>query len=346
MTTVRTAPAASRRFVFFPSMGEFAAYDDAVYDALAAPDARYRAYAGAVRAAAPDRVVLDIGTGRDALWAIEAAAAGARHVYAIEMDAGAAAHARRAITAAGLADRITLLAGHSAEQTLPVRAQVCVSEIVGNIASAEGAVAVLNDARDRLCVPDCVWIPFRAQTWAAAADLSAHGDPVLAAESRPYAERIFAAAGGPYDLRLCLSGPAHETLVSAPALLESDVFDSRRAAPAADLTSAVTLTVTAPGRVTGLLLWPRVAVTAAGREIDALTGDTRGWAPVWVPLPPATVTPGEVLEVGFTRRAGADGRHPDYELTTGGAVWRSPHGGGPFRASPFYRALFPPGPRC
>ena len=340
MTAVRTAPAASRRFVFFPSMGEFPVYDDTVYDAFAAPDRRHRSYADAVRAAAPGRVVLDLGTGRDALWAIEAAAAGARHVYAIEVDAGAAAHARRAIADAGFADRVTLLPGHSTEQTLPVRAQVCVSEIVGNIASAEGAVPALNDARRRLCEPDCVWIPFRMQTWAAAADLSPLGDPVLAAESRHYAERIFADAGGPFDLRLCLAGPVAELMISAPVLLESDVFDSRRTPPVADAGAAPTLTVTAPGRLTGLLLWPRVAVTAGGREIDALDGG-RGWAPVWVPLPPARVRPGDTVAVGFRRSTGADGCHPDYELAVDGAVaWRSPHRGGPFRASSFYRALF------
>ncbi|MGX6607146.1 50S ribosomal protein L11 methyltransferase [Micromonosporaceae bacterium Da 78-11] len=342
--TVRNAPAAGSPFAFFPSMGEYPAYDDGVYDAFDAADDRSRGYAAAVRAAAPGKVVLDIGTGRDALWAIAAARADARHVYAIEAQATAASAAHQAVARAGLADRVTVIADTSTRVRLQQRAEVCVSEIVGNIASAEGAIAVLADARARLCTADCVWIPFRMQTWVAAVDLSRAGPPTVATESLPYLRAVFDAAGGPFDLRLCLAGPVAEVVISAARPVESVVFDSRRAVPPAEQRSEVELGVESPGaRLTGLLLWARVAPAPAGREIDTLTGDTRGWAPVYVPvaLPGVATVVGERIRVGFDRRTGDDGVHPDYAVTVGDhQVWSSPHRGGGFRRTPFYRDLF------
>jgi protein arginine N-methyltransferase 1 len=336
--TVRAVPAASARFTLFPSMGEYPAYDDHVYDAFEAADDRCRAYRHAIRAAAPGRVVLDIGTGRDALWAIEAARCGARHVYAIEADHEVARRARQVVAAAGLGDQVTVLPGRSTEQTMPVRAEVCVSEIVGNIASAEGAVPVLDDARRRLTAPGCVWIPFRMQTWAAAVSLP---PLALAAESLPYLRSVFAHGGGPFDLRLCLAGPAHEAVISTAAPVESVTCPADPSA-----TCSTRLRVELPARMTGLLLWPRLAVAASGgREVDTLTGDTRGWAPVLVPLPATDVTPGTTLNVTFTRRTGRDGLHPDYELRVNDLpAWHSPHTGAPFRATPFYQDLFPEHP--
>ena len=346
--TVRSAPAAGTPFALFPSMGEYPAYDDHVYDGFDAPDDRHRAYRDAIRSAAPGRVVLDIGTGRDALWAIEAARSGAAHVYAIEAGPATAARAAGAVAAAGLGDRVTVLPGLSTEHTLAVRAEVCVSEIVGNIASAEGAVPVLNDARTRLCTADCVWIPFRIQTWVAAVDLSAAGDVLVATESLPYLRAVFAATGAPFDLRLCLAGPALEAVISSIAPVESIVFDSRRPLPPAADTASVDLEIgPSTARLTGLVLWARVAAAPSGREVDTLTGDTRGWAPVYVPLSLAgtPVRAGDRLRVDFARHPGDDSIHPDYEVTVDDlAPWRSVHHGGPFRASPFYRALFPTTP--
>lgn len=293
-------------------MGEYPVYDDGVYDGLAAVDDRRRAYVAALREAAPGRVVLDVGTGRDALWAVEAARAGAAHVYAIDASPGAAAAARRAVSSFG--GRVTVVEGLAAAVTLPVPAQVCVSEIVGNISSAEGAIPVLNDCRARLCAPDCVWIPFRARTMIAAVDV---GTPSFAPEHRPLAERIRAVAG-PIDLRLCLGGPAGAALVSEPAVIESDLFDSRSPMPCSDAYSEAGLDLET---ATGLLLWSRVAAASHGREVDALDGGTRAWAPVYVPV--ALRGP---VRVGLSRRTSDDGVHPDYEITVNGAtVWRSPH---------------------
>eukprot|EP00545_Synedropsis_sp_CCMP1620_P002541 CAMPEP_0119023212 /NCGR_PEP_ID=MMETSP1176-20130426/29544_1 /TAXON_ID=265551 /ORGANISM="Synedropsis recta cf, Strain CCMP1620" /LENGTH=499 /DNA_ID=CAMNT_0006978247 /DNA_START=39 /DNA_END=1538 /DNA_ORIENTATION=- len=123
------------------------------------------------------KVVLDLGTGPFALFAIMAAELGATKVYAIESDPSAAESARLVIQKAGWTDIITVLEGYSNEITLPEKADFCIAEIVGSIATEEGAYATIQDAHARfLKNPDSPssWIPQRIQTYAAPASYSLH----------------------------------------------------------------------------------------------------------------------------------------------------------------------------
>ncbi|MCC6129443.1 MAG: 50S ribosomal protein L11 methyltransferase [Acidobacteria bacterium] len=96
----------------------------------------------------PGDVVLDIGTGTGIL-AVAAARAGARRVYAVE--AGEIAmQARAFIEGSGFADRVTLLRGWSYALSLPERADVLITETIGNDPLDERIVDVVSDARRRL----------------------------------------------------------------------------------------------------------------------------------------------------------------------------------------------------
>jgi len=309
------------RFALFPSIGEYPVYDDAVYDAFDADDDRCRAYRAAIRGLAPGRCVVDIGTGRDALWAIEAAQSQARHVYAVEALPSAAASARRAVARAGVADRVTVVEGRSTSVSLPLRVDLCVSEIIGNIASSEGVVAVLDDARRRLCTPDCAWIPLSCATRCAAVDLR----PAPPVEAGSYLDRILSVTDDP---RMCLAGPVEELVISTPGTVESLCFG---AAPAPYRPVSEVLTVTRPwSRLTGLLLW--VTVSCPGTpDLDALARGSRGWAPVYVPLAPEGIPaqPGDEVTIRFTSKPSDDTTHPDYSieasLATWTSTWHSPH---------------------
>lgn len=103
-------------------------------------------------------VVIDLGTGTGVL-AMAAARCGARHVYAIEASSAMCEVAQRNFETNGMADRITLLPGWSTKLTVPEPADVLVSEIIGSDPYAEGVLAFIRDAAERLCKPDARFIP-------------------------------------------------------------------------------------------------------------------------------------------------------------------------------------------
>ena len=82
-----------------------------------------------------------------------AAPAGAKRVYAIEVRPIAEV-AARFFQGSGLGDRITLIRGNSTEISLPERADVLVSEIIGNDPLAEQVLDTATcDAVARLLKP-------------------------------------------------------------------------------------------------------------------------------------------------------------------------------------------------
>lgn len=105
----------------------------------------------------PGDVVVDIGTGTGVL-AIAAVHAGARHVYAIE-EARIARVARTLFEANGMTDHITLIRGRSTEVRLPQRADVLISELIGNEPLAERVIGITKDALRRLLKPGARLVP-------------------------------------------------------------------------------------------------------------------------------------------------------------------------------------------
>lgn len=119
---------------------------------------RTRQFLAAIRSLVrPSDLVLDLGTGTGVL-AIAAAQAGARHVYAIERT-GIADVAQRMFIANGVADRITLVRGDSTRIELPERADLMISEIVGNDPFEEQILTYTRDALARLLKQDARLIP-------------------------------------------------------------------------------------------------------------------------------------------------------------------------------------------
>mmetsp|Transcript_17881 Transcript_17881/g.34740 ORF Transcript_17881/g.34740 Transcript_17881/m.34740 type:complete len:368 (-) Transcript_17881:156-1259(-) len=125
------------------------------------------------------QVVLDLGTGPFALFAVLAAKNGAGKVFAIEASKEAAEAARDTVKKLGYDDKITILEGFSTDISLPdgIKADLCVAEIVGSVASEEGAYATILDAHKRLVKnpnDPKSWIPSRIQTYAAPASYTLH----------------------------------------------------------------------------------------------------------------------------------------------------------------------------
>lgn len=105
----------------------------------------------------PGDIVVDVGAGTGVL-AIAAAQAGAARVYAVERTS-IINFAKLNIRQNGLQDRVTPVAGWSMDVELPERADVLVSEIIGNDPFDEKVVEVTADARMRLLKPDARMVP-------------------------------------------------------------------------------------------------------------------------------------------------------------------------------------------
>jgi len=144
-----------------PAFGEDdrGAYDaQIVHVAMLNDRARTSAFLAAIEeVVCPGDVVVDLGTGTGVL-AVAAARAGAEHVYAIEAS-GIGRLAARVFDANGLADRITLVQGWSAEVDLPQRADVLVTEMLGNEPLSERILELTIDARRRLLRADARLVP-------------------------------------------------------------------------------------------------------------------------------------------------------------------------------------------
>lgn len=141
-----------------------------VHIAMLDDEQRTAAYLEAIRAAVgPDDVVVDIGTGTGIL-AATAAAAGARAVYAVEARAEER-WAEGVFAANGVADRARLVHGWSTAIDLPERADVLVTETIGNEPLEESILEIAIDARARLLRPGARFIPAGIELWASAVEL-------------------------------------------------------------------------------------------------------------------------------------------------------------------------------
>jgi amino acid adenylation domain-containing protein/non-ribosomal peptide synthase protein (TIGR01720 family) len=357
VATVETDPRQSRLVAYvvpkaegpelWPSVGEYFVYDDLLYYAMTHDEGRNRAYRNAIRRLVPGKVVLDIGTGADAIWAQACIEAGAKRVYAIEMLDEAYTRASDLLARLGLSDRITLIHADSTQASLPELVDVCVSELIGTIASSEGVLPILNDAR-RFLKADGVMIPQRCATKIAAVSLpdSIASQPRFSGTSAHYVEQVFQKLGHPFDLRLCIKGLPIASIVSDASTFE-DV--SLMGYASLDGVSESKLTIARDCSVHGFLCWLNLYPTEDDL-IDVLDGQY-SWLPALLPVfyPGLDLRRGDTIELSCSRIAQADLVTPDYRVsgrvirTDGSQVsfdYTSRARESSFRKIPFYDTLF------
>jgi amino acid adenylation domain-containing protein len=332
---------------WWPSIAEYFVYDELAYHAMTSDERRNDSYRAAIAEKVRGRVVLEVGTGPEALLSRFCAAAGARKIYAVEMLPDSYEKARRRVAEEGLEDRIEVILGDATKVDLPEPADVCVSEIVGAIGGCEGAAAIMNGIRRHLR-EGAAMIPERSTTLYAPVQLPDQLLEELSFHELParYVDRIFTEVGHPFDLRLCVKGLDRSHLLAPPQVFE-DLDYTRHVDP--EVRHAATLEIERNGRVDGLLVWLTLD-TGAGERIDILEHE-HCWLPVFFPLfdTGIAVSAGDRIEAasGAVLREGRP--HPDYFV--GGALHRAGHEPLPFRhvaerdgrafqASPFYKRMF------
>lgn len=339
--------AGSEQIELWPSVAEYYVYDDLIYYALANDERRNRKYRVALEKTVRDKVVLDIGTGKEAILARLAVEAGARKVYAIEMGDEAFAQASSYIQQLGLDDRITMLHGNSAAVELPELVDVCVSEIVGPIGGCEGAAVVINDAQ-RFLRPGGVMIPSRSVTRIAAVSLpdALLSHPGFYRVPGTYTEKIFAQIGYPFDLRVCIKKFPHTHLLSNSAVFED--LDFSQTIPLAQQ-HEIELVIDQASRFDGFLVWLNLQTIDC--EVIDIIEHEYSWLPVYMPVfcPGIDVTPGDRITAKITRTVCDNGLNPDFVINgtlvrTNGERRDFTHGSyhhqQRYKQHPFYERLF------
>jgi amino acid adenylation domain-containing protein len=329
----------------WPSVGEYFVWDDFLYYYMTHDTPRNQRYKTAIRRLVGDKIVVEIGTGRDAVLARFCAEAGARKVYAIEVLEESYRKAKALIRKLGLSETIRLIHGDAAAVELPEKADVCVSQLIGNIGSSEGVIPILNNARDFLKETGLM-IPARCTTQIAAVSLpqDLYENPHFGKIPGGYAEKILRSAGYPFDFRVCINHFPQSHRVSSAGIFED--MDFSGPIPL-ESTRDLCLTIKQDTRVDGFLLWINLE-TIAGEIIDT-SEDKYLWSPVLVPVfyPGVRVSAGDTIHLRCSR--GGEGLTPDYRLQ--GQLTRKraeplpfdyhlPYREKRYRSNPFYRELF------
>ncbi|QLE40077.1 amino acid adenylation domain-containing protein [Nostoc sp. C052] len=331
----------------WPSIAEYYVYDDFLYYAMTNDQRRNNSYKVAINQLVKDKIVVEIGTGKDAILSRFCVQGGAKKIYAIERSEETCRKARASIQKLGLADKITVIHGDATKVDLPELADVCVSEIVGAIGGSEGAAVIINNAR-RFLKPDGLMIPERSVTKMAVVTLPDEilHDPKFDEIPAYYTKEIFKQVGYPFDLRVCLRRFPQANVLSTVDVLE-DLNFNESLSP--EFSHEVKLEIQKPGRMDGFLVWLNLH-TIAGEEIDILEHEYC-WLPVYFPLfePGIEVESGDVIQAVCSRKLCENNLNPDYAIQ--GSLLKkngeninfeyvSYHYRNNFQETPFYQRLF------
>ncbi|HEU5380545.1 MAG TPA: amino acid adenylation domain-containing protein [Ktedonobacteraceae bacterium] len=341
------SPQEERVGELWPSIGEYAVYDELIYASLTGDERRNEKYKAAIARLVPGKTVLDIGTGQDAILAQFCAEAGARKVYAIEILEESYKQAVHRTRSLGLEDTITVIQGNALDVEIPEKVDVCVSELFEAIGGGEGAAVILNNAR-RFLKENGVMIPERSITYIAAVRLPVdlRQAPGFTKVSAHYVEKIFEQVGYPFDLRLCIRDFPPSLIVSTRAIFEELQF-SGDVEP--EYSREITLTIQQQTQIDGFLLW--LNLQTVGDEGINIMEEAYSWSPVYFPVfsPPINVEKGDIIQATCTCTLSDNQLNPDYAIS--GRVMRntqamqefafeSSHHKKRYKATPFYQQLF------
>ncbi|RQR79135.1 methyltransferase domain-containing protein [Burkholderia sp. Bp9012] len=302
-----------REELWFPCSLDILAWDDAFHALMLGDQLRMEAYEAAIkRAIKPRDIVVDLGTGTGILarWACEA---GAHRVYGIECNANMLDRANNTLTHLGYGERFIGLNALSYAVELPERADVIVSEIIGNLGDNEDCGRILADARQRMLAPKGRMLPQQLATYLV---------PVCSPNlHRQISEGVCRSVSQTQDIRqlldaLGLRSPfdtyydailPRSTYLSLPQPARR--FDFEEDGYATDYTVALRFPANASGTLTGFKGF-FVADLRNGILLN-IEGDDHGigrysdsWKHAYLPLQqPLTVHRGDVIDVTLSRRA-------------------------------------------
>jgi amino acid adenylation domain-containing protein/non-ribosomal peptide synthase protein (TIGR01720 family) len=331
----------------WPSVAEFFIYDDLLYYAMTGDEDRNNSYRAAINRFVKDKIVVDIGTGRDAILARFCVEAGAKKVYAIEILEESYNKAKETVKTLNLEGKIILIHGDATKVQLPGKADVCVSEIVGAVGGSEGAAAILKNAK-RFLNKDNIMIPVKSITRIAAVSLPAsiREDPGFSQVPAQYVEKIFDHVGYTFDLRVCIKSFPASHIISNAGTFEIIDFSGPIHL---ESTQEINLEINQETNLDGFLLWLNLYLME--NEVIDILEKEYCWLPVFVPVfyPGIKVSRGDGIRAVCVQTLNENGINPDYVIE--GELIRKngdnlrfryllPHFDKSFKHNSFYQELF------
>jgi amino acid adenylation domain-containing protein len=270
---------------------------------------------------------------------------GAERIYVAELDADAYVSTQLFSERNGFAQVTPFLLDEKAP-VIDRNIEICVLDLFGDIGGSKGVELVLRQVRE-MVQPETIIFPQRSVTFLAAIELpeSLREQPEFTGNDKQAVGDIFAAAGYPFDLRVCVHGLSPESFISGEAVAEEITFDSQ-----ATSESQFELNISRQAILSGFALTLRLY-----GDIDGIGPFDCFYAadsPVFVPVftPGLSVEAGDRIEGKFVRRVSTeDGLHVDYQLTgrivhADGKVksffYRQPFAQRVFQGAAFYKNLF------
>jgi predicted RNA methylase len=300
---------AEGHIVLCPSLGEYPVYDELLYDMMCEDAERMNAYRNAIKKHAKDKAIVEIGTGSRAPLALMCAEGGARIVYPMEGNPEAAEEAARLIRSKHLEGKVKIISGYSNEVTLPEKADLCVSEIIGNIGSSEGAISIINSAKHFL-KEDGHILPERCVTKIAPAFLpeNIYKNDMIETVLDEYLRQVYKVMGCKFPItRHAVYNFPESNIITEPGIFE-DIYFNREMKT--EESRKLEFKIEKDCRFDGFLLWVNLYVDE-DNVID--TFKSASWAPVFLKIDGETgLFKGDVMKVECLRKLSRNNINPDY----------------------------------
>jgi hypothetical protein len=262
-------------------------YPDWMYEFMETDEVRNQAYQHVIRETVSGKVVLEVGTGRKALWAVYCTKAGAKKVYAIEANQRAYQSSLEYLRSQKI-ENVHLICGFSDKVDLPECCEVLVHSLIGDIGSSEGMIGFVEDAKRRLLTTDAIHIPQRCITCVVLAE-----DPKLRLAEwvlsygmrglRPFEGLSF----------VWFFGFPHAAALSEPQVFEDIVF---RDAPQLRTNTRLVIEIKRDGELRGVCFFIRLSVSET-RVVDTWASTT-AWCTPYVRFnAPTPVRKGDFVEM-------------------------------------------------
>lgn len=290
------------------SYAEYGFYDDSAYDFMCRDAIRMDAFSQALNRCVSGKTVLDVGTGDRAPLAFMSAEMGAKKVIGVEWNSNAALKATRIVEEAGLDDRIQIINCDVRKLVLEERADVCVSDMIGHLAGAEGAAIIMGDVKHRLMKENGRMIPQKASTvFAPACKPKCQSDPLILTGREYYKKQIRHFMNGDVYFRKLLYNTPKSCLLADSQVFEELLFTEE---VSSESKRSVQFTINRIGILNSFIAWCIIDFT---EDITISTFSDSHWAPVIIEIDsPVTVQPGDTVHCDCTVQLSCDHLHTSY----------------------------------